>query len=373
MIEHNLITPREGSMAGLALYGQLFNQNMGIRDILSEFIRIIFANNPSTALSDNDVATALKEQFGFIVPISVLKNILHWDAFLEFNKATRTYQLRLSQDNEEYIAQSQEALKGHEKDAEEIFSRFIAFVEVFLGQPLSPTEHRAARTALYTYLVSNNKTENYRDHIERFILSCKDNSELLHKLQSVQNGIILFEGVCYDGGNPQEVSKFMKCPLVIYLDTEILYNAVGYNGELCKTLFFEFYECVQQINQAVQKLFGGKSEKKISLKYTGEVEEEIDQYFQKATELLTCHKVWTADKTAMRSILDGCNTLENIKNRETSFWREIHGLGIRGNETQWEASKIIKEYNIEGEQFKQVNLDQENQKKIDHAFDQLYR
>lgn len=371
MIEHNLITPREGSMAALALYGQLFNQNMGIRDILSEFIRIIFANNPSKALSDNDVATSLKEGFGFIVPLSVIKNIISRDPFLEFNKATRTYQLKLSQDNEVYITQSQDALQGHEKDVEEIFSRFIAFVEAFLGQSLSPAEHRNARTALYTYLVSNNKSENYRNYIEQFILSCKDNQELLHKLQSVQNGIILFEGVCYDGGNPQEVSKFMKCSLVIYLDTEILYNAVGYNGELCKKLFLEFYECVQSINQATQKLSGGKNSKKISLMYTGEVEAEIEQYFQKASELLAHHQVWTADKTAMRSILDGCRSIEDVNFRETGFWREIHSLGIRSNDTLWEASKLIKEYNVESEQFKLINLDEESQKKINHAFDQL--
>lgn len=371
MIEHNLITPREGSMAALALYGQLFNQNMGIRDILSEFIRIIFANNPSKVLSDNDVVTRLKEDFGFIVPLSVLQNILHRDTFLNFNKSTRTYQLKLSQENEKYIAQSQDALKGHEQDAEDIFSRFIAFVEAFLGQSIPQIEHRAARTALYTYLVSNNKTENYRDHIERFILSCKDNPELLYKLQSVQNGIILFEGVCYDGGNPQEVSNFLKYPLVIYLDTEILYNAVGYNGELCKNLFSEFYECVQKINQAIQKLSGGKSNRKISLMYTGEVEAEIGQYFQKASELLTHHQVWTADKTAMRSILDGCRTLEDVNYRETSFWREIHSLGIRSNETLWEPSKMIKEFNIEGDQFKPKNIDVETEKKLNHAFDQL--
>lgn len=244
MIEHNSISHREKSMAALALYGDLYNRNMGIKDILSEFIRMVFAIDPSHNLSESDVALLLKREFGFIVPLSVLANILKNDTFLKYNRSERNYRLENTETNAMYISDCQNNLNIHDENTQEVFLWFINFVERVSGNSLNEEQKKSARTALYSYLVSRRKDEVLGEYVESFILSCKKEPTILERLQKVQNGIILFEGVCYDAGNPQEVSRFIQRPLKVYLDTEILFNAVGYNGELFKELFHEFYDAV---------------------------------------------------------------------------------------------------------------------------------
>lgn len=371
MIEHNSISPREGSMAALALYGDLHNRDMGIKDILSEFIRMVFAIDPSHHLSESDVAWLLKQQYGFIVPISVLMNIMRHGPFLTFHRTGRNYSLNNSPSNGSYIYSCQNELAAHDESVQDIFHRFIDFIEQHNGKSLDSEEQKTARTALYSYFVSPKKDTLYREDIERFILNCRKYPDVLNRLQKVQNGIILFEGVCYDAGNPQEVSRFMQFPLRIYLDTEILFNAVGYNGELCKKLFLEFYEAVQQINQAAKKSNPKRSDKCITLFYTGEVQQEIEAYFDTAADLVHKQRAWTADKNAMRSIVAGCCDKSDVSFRKTGFWREIQSYNILCNDQMWDGSKIVKEFNVEDKRFIPEGLDEDMMRKFNLAFDQL--
>ncbi len=371
MIEHNSISPREGSMAALALYGDLYNRNMGIKDILSEFVRMVFALDSSHNLSESDVASLLKREFGFIVPLSVLTNILKNDSFLKYNRSHRNYRLENTEANGIYISECKKNLEVQNENVQEIFLSFIKFIEHRRGKNLDEEQLKSARTALYSYLVSRKKNEILGEEIELFILNCKKYPTVLERLQKVQNGIILFEGVCYDAGNPQEVSRFLQSPLRIYLDTEILFNAVGYNGELCQKLFNEFYETVQLINQAAKKANHNHLDKRISLYYTSEIQQEIEDYFDIASDLVQRQKAWTANKIAMRSIVEGCREKSDVSFRKTAFWREIQSLGIACNNQAWDASKIVKEFNIEDSNFLPDGLDEEMIHKFNLAFDQL--
>lgn len=50
--------------------------------------------------------------------------------------------------------------------------------------------------------------------------------------------------------------------------------------------------------------------------YTGEVQQEIEAYFDTAADLVHKQRAWTADKNAMRSIVAGCCDKSDVSFRK---------------------------------------------------------
>lgn len=67
--------------------------------------------------------------------------------------------------------------------------------------------------------------------------------------------MILYSGVRYGEITQKRKELVDYNYLVIYLDTEILFHFAGYNGELYKSLFEDFYKLVKEINSSNRKIF----------------------------------------------------------------------------------------------------------------------
>ncbi|WP_205588531.1 hypothetical protein, partial [Pseudomonas aeruginosa] len=86
--------------------------------------------------------------------------------------------------------------------------------------------------------------------------------------------VILYQGIEYSPDNG--AVNTWRSNYTIYLDTEILFWANGYDGALFESLFKEFIELVREVN------LKAANESKILLKYFPETKQEVDSIFSAA-------------------------------------------------------------------------------------------
>ena len=127
------------------------------------------------------------------------------------------------------------------------------------------------------------------------------------------------------------------------METEILFHFAGFNGELYKNLFFDFFELVKEINQKSIKKDGKRL---ITLKYFPEIKEEVERFFKKAEHIVAGKDKANPSKTAMTTILDGCKSPAEIIEKKTRFYALLRSSGIYEDDYSSYYSEYNHRYNI---------------------------
>ena len=76
---------------------------------------------------------------------------------------------------------------------------------------------------------------NYVDYISAFIIETQGDAELSALLKTIKEGVVLYAGIQYND-NINETGSW-KDDFTIYVEQEILFHLVGYNGVLYQQLF----------------------------------------------------------------------------------------------------------------------------------------
>jgi hypothetical protein len=131
--------------------------------------------------------------------------------------------------------------------------------------------------------------------------------------------------------------------LTIYLGTEHLFNALGYNGILYKEIFDDFNKLVFEINSAHKN--PNAKRKKIELRFLEETKNEIDNFFQSAEIIKKGNKTFDPSKLAMETILKNSNSPSDIKTMRVQFDIELRRLGIQFQDFNYSIDRTAK-YNV---------------------------
>ena len=124
----------------------------------------------------------------------------------------------------------------------------------------------------------------YTNDIGEFVLKNENNEIIQKKLRDIQEGSILYIGLNY---NISEIGSIKK-NLTLFLDTEVIFSLVGYNGKIYQDLAEDFYTQVRAANL---------KEHKITLKYFNEVKEEFDSFFNSAKSIVNGSTISIGMKT----------------------------------------------------------------------------
>lgn len=142
-----------------------------------------------------------------------------------------------------------------------------------------------------------------------FIISHENDIKLQECLNDIREGSILYIGINY---NINETGSIIK-PLTLFLDTEVLFSLMGYNGTIYEQLAKDFYEQVKNANS---------KERKIHLRYFSDVKKEIDDFFSAATMIVEGKKM-PSEKAAMKFITNGCKTAADVKIKQADFYHKL--------------------------------------------------
>lgn len=230
----------------------------------------------------------------------------------------------------------EEALEDNKKIIQSLF----IYIQEKSGKELASSEKSTVIDDLYSYMLDDGSSKHYMELISAFLIENKDDENVVGKLKMIKEGIIMYSGLKYDI-NPSNLDSW-DAELTIFLDTEILFSACGYNGTLFKELFEDFYSLVKEINS-------GSQGRKIHLKYFRETQDEIESFFIKAEQIVKYDEKVNPAKTAMLSIIDGVKVPSDVILKKTMFYEKIKGLRISldTNENYYNESQYS--FNLEDE------------------------
>lgn len=326
-------------LASVALFGQLYNSDnyKDIISIIGDFIRGAIVLNKKFSASSFEIKNLLEETYDFHFPESIVKTVLHsvMKDKIECEKGVYTFHETIG---EKFLNIESELIEK-EKINNSIFSALINFISEKENRSLTKQEEEELFDNFNQFLFENGSSDKFTTHISTFIIKNEVNSEFIDNLNAIREGIILYQGIRYTA-NLDKLGKW-KDKLVIFLNTEYLFSALGYNGVLYKEIFFDFHKLVEEINSQ-------ESGKLIFLSYLPDTMDEIESFFYSAETILSRKQRLRPWKTAMKMLVDSCKESSDIVSKKVNFYSEIEKLGIEYQEFNYELEEYG-EFNVEDE------------------------
>lgn len=313
MKENNLI-------ASVALFSTLYNNENynDVSDIIAEFIKGAVVSEKRWTINSREITDLLEKVYDFKIPESVVRSTVR-----------NRLKLRADEYGHYTFKTSGENIKLEQKLAEiknaqsSIFSSLLKFIESKTNEEITEETKLIITQNFNNYLLDGGTSDKYFRLISAFIIKNQNNSKFQECLNLIREGLILYQGIRFTA-DLNELGKW-KNDLVIYISTEHLFNALGYNGTLFKQIFDDFHKLVSEINSNSKNKHG---EKLIEIKYFKETRDEVDAFFQTAESILRNTATLDPSKTAMISILKGCKTPSDIKTKRIQFEHQLQSLNI---------------------------------------------
>lgn len=312
----------ERLIASIALFGELYDSKKDLQFVIAELLRTSIIHKAKWSFNLTEAGQIFGEVFGFSIPDavvrSVLKNRLIKDGTLvPGNDGTFLYRGDKSNAANAVNKEFAELIERHER----IFQELREYVEKKLSKLLSAEECLDLRDSFNQYLLNSSSTVEYAEFISSFIIVHESNDSFIESLNSVREGTILYEGICYSS----DINSLgtWKTPLTVFLETEILFHALGCNGILFEQMFADFHDLVKEINSKSSKTGG-----RIDLRYFLETRHEIDGFFFIAERIIEGKAELIPSKTAMTWIVNGCSKPSDVLAKKASFYENLSIMGI---------------------------------------------
>ncbi len=306
-------------LASVALFRDLYDNNKDIYHIITEFIRSAINFHSKWSITSTECAHILSVTFGFDIPEAVIKsclrNRLKKAGELTVENGVYTTTDRFQRNDKIYIEHS-----SLNQVYSEIIQSLISSINVRSVTPLNDDQTSKLVQSFNDYLLDDKNGGDYANDISYFILANQDKNGFKDKLNKIEEGVILYAGIRYSS-NINDLGLWHS-NLTIFLDTEILFSAVGFHGNLYKQIFDDFYKLVSEINSSKNK------QERINLKYFEEIEKEVESFFYAAEKIVEEHKSPDPSKTAMMFIINGCKSKSDVVVKKNIFLGKLKSLRI---------------------------------------------
>lgn len=295
------------------------NENKNRYDVLREFIKATIYKHSLRSFTIASLTENVNTDYAFNLKSAVVAYAIQG---MQFQRGSFGNYLATPEDFEE----QKEILDDIHKESNEsnkVLQQLFSYVEEKRGETLIDSEKDNLVQSFINYILDNSYSDKYATEISSFVLAFKEGNSISVSLDSILEGVVRYVGVTYD--TPASASSRWTTELYVHLDTELLFHMAGYNGDLYKNLFDDFYSFVEEINKdSISN--GGK--KKIHLRYFPETEEEIDTFFEKAKEIVNNKIRRNPYVAAMKAITEGCSSDSDINEKRGMFESMVKSHGI---------------------------------------------
>lgn len=341
-------------LASIAVFAELCNSENDLKAIVTEFVKSVFVLEKNYNMDSNEVTLLLKKHYDFELPEAVIKTCLNHLVSKEL--AIKTAGKYSVTDEKVQTEELNKLLNDKKRVQLQIEGDLILHCESLTGKSFDEQARRDIIDNFISYLMDNGVTDKYSALISAFVIKNSTNDNFVLELSQIKEGLVLITGLAYTSDINQ--INLWENELTIFLDTEHLFNSAGYNGEVYKKLFDDFYNLVVEVNQSSLKR---ANKKLIHLKYFKDVKEEADVFFSIAQKIIKREDNTSPQNIAMQSICKGCSSVSDILRKKTEFETNLRVRGIIEQEEFDFYSKP--EYNIEDRQLleKYIKKFEENQ------------
>lgn len=356
-------------IASVVVFKELLDNNKDVYDVIAEFIRAAVLDRKMWSFNSTECKHLLEEVFDFKLPEAVIKTVLKnrlvKKNFISIHKSTGSYVVNNPEEKLDSVFETNfEEKKLLYRETE---NDFVNFIQKKRKTALTAKEKGKISENISHYLLGNGVNEPYTAEISEYIIQRKADKEFSERLNLVKEGVVLYTGVRYTA-DLNDLGTW-KQPLTIFLDTEILFDYVGYNGLVFQEIAMDFFKLVREINAKAEKK---EKKKKIQLKYFSETENEIHKFFHVATLIIENKASLDPSKAAMKEIINGCTTKSDIIVKKNKFFIDLQtsGIHLEENKDYYEEHQ----YNIEDKQILEELAKQakENNKEFDEEYCKNY-
>lgn len=327
---------RNNLLASVALFRKLYDKEdyNNIYDILAEFIRGAIIYQSKLTYTSEEIKGLLKKVYGFEIPESVIKTTLRNRFDGKLTKVSNSYTFNSTiKDNFNKI---EEELNTVNQQNDNLIKNLYKYVSDKLQRALSNDDENKIFENFTHFTMDNGYSDQYSELIGAFVISNGNNVDFSNNLNSIREGIILYQGLSYTA-DLNELGKW-NTDLDIFLAPEHLFNALGYNGVLFKEIFDDFYNLVNDINKA-NKPNAKNREKKIRLFYLPETKAEINSFFFIGEMIISGRKTIDPSKNAMETLIKDANTVSDIKTKQINFFNQLKSRGIIEEDIEFDTIK----------------------------------
>lgn len=287
-------------------------------DVLREFIKATIYKHSLREFTSSELTEMVNSDYAF-----KLKNAVIAFALQPFKFEKDGGKYLCNPDDFVDYKQVVDEIAKETAQSNSVLDQLYAYVEGQRKRSLSDEEKRELVQSFINYILDNGYSDINAKEISSFVVAFKKGSPISNPLDDILEGVVSYTGMVFD--NPASASSRWKTEMYVYLDTEIIFHMAGYNGELYKQLFDDFYSFVKEINNDST---GKGQKKKIHLRYFAETEVEIDQFFERAKDVVN-NKIrrmpWV---TAMKSITDGCACDADVVEKKGQLIAQMEQNGI---------------------------------------------
>lgn len=339
-------------LASLAVFRELYNSEKDIYDVISKFIEEVIIHKSIYSFEIVEMKNYLDDLFDFQLPDGIIKAssrrlgyivVEHKKFIVDKSKLNETLQFSTNEDKNKSVY-------------ENILNRLIKYIENNKNIVVDTNEKKAIENEFSLFLLHGMMNNGYSNLISKFIVSNNENENFNRDINLIKEGVILYTGLKYTP-NITELGSW-KSKMTIYLDVEILFHAVGYNGELFKKIFDDFHNLVNDIN---------KKQFLVSLRYFNETKREVENFFTKAEYIISGQDKLNSTITAMDSIVTGCNTKSDIVEKKIQFYDTLKRCNILEDDYIVEYDEENYKYNIISSELEQDLRMKYSQHEIDYA------
>lgn len=306
-------------LASAALFRQLHENKKDIYDVLAQFLCSTIVIHQLWEFDVTKCSQELNSDYGFDIPEAVvkscLKNRLKKIGLLEFKNGK--YYVTEKFDRNNNLKASYEQVK---EEQDYIKNLLIQFVKSFSKEELNLEQIEELLSDFYSYFIHDRKQSENSVVISQFIIQNSKDPLFTDKLNKVEEGLILYGGICYNSDLVN--AEPWRNDFQIVLDTELLFDAVGLNGDIHYRMFEEFLLLVK----GLRGRSGNKS--KIELKYFEETQSEVESYFYAAEKIFERNQHPDPSKTGMINLLQSCSTKSDITIKKIEFFEKLGKMKI---------------------------------------------
>lgn len=299
-------------------------------EILADFIRYLIVDRKWRSFTITEINAELQSEFGFDnIPVPTIRTALK--KISECKKNGDEYILpKGTSFKVDAFQRAKEASSSHSVS---IVSRLFDYAKLNNGPSIN---FERLEDAFIKYLLDDAATidSKYADIISKFILNNENDDAFKAQLGQIREGSILFCGLAY---NINELGSITS-DLTLFLDTEVLFNIAGYNGVLYQKVAEDFLSQVKIANLRREL---------IHLRYFAEVKKEVEDFFASAESIIKGSIVFRPS-TAMKAIINGCETVGDVRNKEADFFYLLESkYGIVLDEKKSYYTEEDFKYNLE--------------------------
>jgi len=309
------ILDKRKCMASLAVFRDLYNKKRDIYSVIAEFVKLAIAEKALSSFDLQQMVNVINQEYGFDLPVAVVKRALGKLSFLDINKSSYTIKKDAVFNADEIRKNTNDENVENQKALYSLYE----YVERKTEKELSEQEKTDLCNDFCAFVIDDTAVSKYGEYILQFIIEQSNDKEFIEQLNQIKQGVVIFVGLNYNAD--YNVIDKLDTPLHIYLDTEIIFHLSGLNGELYKDLFDEFFELVQEINKKAKKPI-------IRLRYFAENRDEIDSFFKIAERIVRKEDRLNPSKQAMRSIVNGCVDASQVVEKKAELFRLLSEKNI---------------------------------------------